>query len=104
MKNEPTYAIRGFRPYTTHGRTHHFTCRTSTIQMIVASETAATPPVNTTYELVQRLLLMGSTQFHINPTIMPSAPTANSALTRSSKGRSCLTIQRPARLPIRQVA
>src|SRR3712207_7861584 len=60
---------------------------TSTIHMIVASATHAMPAVKTTYELVQIPLLIGNDQFHIRPTIMPSAPAANRPLSRSASGR-----------------
>src|SRR6476469_7409747 len=71
---------------------------TSTIHMIVAIATAAIPAEKTTYELVHRLLLIGKDQFHIKPSIMPIAPTANSPLIRSNSGR-LVPIHCPARLP-----
>src|SRR3569833_4040230 len=77
-------------------------CWTSTTHMIVASATAAIPAQKTTYELVQMLLLMGNDQFHIIPAISPIAPTANSPLMRSVRGRFC-EIHLPARMPIMQV-
>jgi Asp-tRNA(Asn)/Glu-tRNA(Gln) amidotransferase A subunit family amidase len=40
--------------------------------MMVAMESSATPALKSTYELVQRLLLMGKTQFHISATTHPS--------------------------------
>src|SRR5215217_3227384 len=66
--------------------------------MMAAMETAAMPAQNRTYELVHRLLLIGNDQFHINPTIMPSAPAANSPFSRSDSGRF-VPIHWPARLP-----
>src|SRR5512142_2949798 len=71
--------------------------------MIVAIATPAIPPVNTTYELVQMLLLIGDDQFHIKPAIIPSAPTANSPLRRSVIDR-LVPIHWPARLPSIAVA
>src|SRR6267378_3274194 len=88
----------------THGLVHQLTLRTSTIHIIVASETHATPAVKTTYELVHRFLFMGRAQFHISPIIMPRAPTAKRAAKRSTSGRSRSAIQRPARFPKRHVA
>src|ERR1043166_926940 len=66
--------------------------------MMVASETQAQPAVKRTYELVQMFLLIGKDQFHMRPIIIPSAPTANSPLSRSSNVRG-LPIHRPARMP-----
>src|ERR1043165_6216155 len=66
--------------------------------MIVASETHAHPAVKSTYELVQMFLLIGKDQFHIRPTIMPSAPAANSPLSRSSIDFG-VPIHRTARMP-----
>src|SRR4051812_25542894 len=77
---------------------HPRTFTTSTIHITVARETAAIPAQNSTYELVQRLLLIGNDQFHIIPAIIASAPTANSPLMRSTSGRLS-EIQRPARTP-----
>src|SRR5215467_14173237 len=87
----------------TNGFVHLFMLCTSTIHMIVAMDTAAMPAQNTTYELVQMLLLMGNDQFHIRPTIMPSAPAANSPFRRSFSARF-EPIHCPARLPSIAVA
>src|SRR5947209_7690428 len=104
IRPEPTYATSGLTPYITQGLVQPVMRRTSTIHMTVASERHAIPAVNTTYELVQRFLFMGNTQFHISPIIMPRAPTANSADNRSRSGRSFIPIQRPAKFPSKQVA
>src|SRR4051812_22999395 len=79
-----------------------FTCWTSTIHMTVASATDAMPAQKRTYELVQMLLLIGKDQFHIKPAVIPSAPTANSPLIRSTSGLFWL-IHFPARMPSIQV-
>src|SRR3954468_10138439 len=56
------------------------------------------PAQKSVYELVHRLLLMGNTQFHIRPTIMPIAPTADIPANRSASGRRS-PIHLPARVP-----
>src|SRR5262245_566521 len=87
----------------TNGFVHRFTCWTSTIHMIVAIAKEAMPAQNSTYELVQIPLLIGKDQFHINPTIIPSAPAANSPLRRSESGRLLLS-HSPASVPSMAVA
>src|ERR1043166_4236079 len=100
---DPMNAMIGFMPKMTNGLVHHFTCCTSTIHMIVAIATQAIPAVNMTYELLQMLLLIGNDQFHMRPTIIPSAPAAKNAESRSSSGRRP-AIHWPARLPSIAVA
>src|SRR5215208_1866486 len=95
---EPTKATIGLMPYTTNGVVKRRTRLKSTIHITVASASAASPPVNSTYELVQRLLLIGNTQFHMSPAIIASAPVAERPARRSESGRRS-PIQRPARLP-----
>src|SRR6476619_7389674 len=95
---DPTKATMGLVPYTTNGLVNVRTRLKSTIHITVASASAAIPALNSTYELVQRLLLMGNDQFHIRPTIIASAPTADRPASRSESGRRS-PIQRPARLP-----
>ena len=51
--------------------------------MHVASVTHAIAPVNRTNELVQSDLLIGNDQCHMRPSIIASAPTANSPESRS---------------------
>src|SRR5215831_5310694 len=87
----------------TNGFVHRFMLCTSTIHMIVAMDTAAMPAQNTTYELVQMLLLIGNDQFHIRPAIMPSAPAPKRPMMRSFSGR-LVPIHWPARLPSIAVA
>src|SRR5215471_9974418 len=82
----------------TNGFVQRFMLCTSTIHMIVAMDTAAIPAQNTTYELVQMLLLIGKDQFHIRPAIMPSAPPPKRPRIRSFSGR-LVPIHCPARLP-----
>src|SRR6185437_3165158 len=82
----------------TSGLVHRLMPCTSTIHMIVAIATQAMPAVKTTYELVQILLLIGNDQFHMRPATMPSAPTANRLVSRSSSGR-LVPSHWPARLP-----
>src|SRR5471032_869374 len=82
----------------TNGFVQQRDCCTSTIHMIVESDTAARPAVNRTYELVHRLLLIGKTQCHMSPPIIASAPAVNNPASRSVKG--CRSpIHRPAMLP-----
>src|SRR5215204_1206005 len=95
---EPTKATIGLTPYTTNGVVKRRTRLKSTIHITVASASAASPPVKSTYELVQRLLLIGNDQFHIRPTIIASAPAAERPARRSVSGRRS-PIHRPARLP-----
>src|SRR5215471_5395739 len=87
----------------TNGFVHPFTFCTSTIHMMVAIASIAMPAQNTTYELVQMLLLIGNDQFHMSPAIMPNAPTANMPFSRSLSGRLD-PIHWPARLPSIAVA
>src|SRR3954464_4295886 len=95
---EPTNATMGLRPYTTKNFVQPRTFWKSTIHITVASDTQASPAQKSTYELVQRLLLMGNTQFHIRPAIIPSAPAENNPARRSVSGLRW-AIHRPARLP-----
>src|SRR5215203_5739582 len=100
---EPTKATIGLMPYTTKGVVNRRTRLKSTIHITVARTSAASPPVNRTYELVQRLLLIGNDQPHIEPAIIASAPAAERPARRSVSGRRS-PIQRPARLPSIAVA
>src|SRR6185295_2163682 len=82
----------------THGFVQRRHSCTSTSHMIVPIDTAARPAVKSTYELVQRLLLIGKVQFHISPAIISSAPPAKRPLMRSGRARFCDSHQ-PAMLP-----
>src|SRR5512146_2082484 len=99
----PTNAANGLSPNTTNGFVHHLTCSMSMSHMQVASATHASPAVNSTYELVQRLLLIGKDHPHMSPAIIASAPTPCNAATRERRGRS-VPIHRPVRTPSMQVA
>src|SRR5690348_7224805 len=87
----------------TNGFVHPLMPRRSTTHMIVAMATVAIPAQNTTYELLQMLLLIGNDQFHIRPTIIPIAPIANMPFNRSASG-FLVPSHWPSRLPSIAVA
>src|SRR5688572_23472459 len=82
----------------TNGLVQPVTRCSSMIHMHVASATAPIPAVNSTYELVHRLLLIGNDQCHIKPAIIARLPIANMPARRSLSGRGTL-IQRPQMMP-----
>src|SRR5688572_8645042 len=82
----------------TNGLVQPVTRCSSMIHMHAARATAAMPAVKSTYELVQRLLLIGNDQLHIRPTIIAILPTANMPANRSLNGRGTL-IHRPQMMP-----
>src|SRR5438874_5699111 len=87
-----------------NGFDHRFTPSMSMIQMHVASAMDAKPAVKTTYELVQRFLLIGKTQSQDFPTIIASDPAPYKPTTRSTSGRCLSVIHWPARMPRSAVA
>src|SRR5881628_2219718 len=82
----------------TTGLVHPRTFWRSTTHITVARLRAAIPAVKTTYELVQRLLLIGKTQCHMSATIIMIDPAADIPASRSVSGRRS-AIHRPAMLP-----
>src|ERR1035437_385148 len=52
-------------------------CRMSVIQLQIARQISAHPPVNSTYELVHRFLLIENQTLQTSPAISPAAPRAS---------------------------
>src|SRR5436305_15235060 len=72
--------------------------------MHVPRRTQAKPAVKTTYELVQRFLLIGKSQLQSEPANMAIVPAPKSPAMRSMSGFSLRAIHSPASTPNSAVA